>query len=73
MISTTAHLSEDGREVIVRGGLQPPEPEVGIRGYGAEDVRVYDAETEEEIEVDEKELDRLADILVKDYLDSERW
>jgi hypothetical protein len=72
MISTTAHL-EDGREVIVRGYLTPPEYDVGIMGYGVEDTRVYDAQTEEEIEFDEKEEQRLVDILISDWQKSERW
>lgn len=71
MISTTAHLS-DGREVIVSGNLLPPEYDVGLMGYGVEDVEVRDAQTDEAIEVDDEEEYRLIDILISDWK-KERW
>ena len=42
-------------------------------GYGVEGMVILDAETEEEIEVDDKEEDRLAYILISDWQKMERW
>jgi hypothetical protein len=51
----------DGREVNVSASIHGPERDVGIMGIWLDDLVITDPETDEEIEVDKQEEQRIVD------------
>ena len=58
----------DGREVYVTASLHRAEPDVGLMSTWLDDLLITDPDTDEEVEVDEQEEQRIVD----EFLET-RW